>query len=131
MRVNLYSSLMYGLVGSHDDGFVDVGVGASAREVAHRSCKTLQQRADSLYTGKTLHQFVGDVANFERREYQDIGFASDRRLRSLELGDNRHNGGIRLQFTIEVKFGCHFVGYACGFNDFVYTLVLGTTFSRE
>ena len=131
MRVNLYSSLMYGLVGSHDDGFVDVGVGASAREVAHRSCKALQQWADSLYTGKTLHQFVGDVANFERREYQHIGLASDRRLRSLELGDNRHNGGISLKFSVKVKFGCHFVGYTCGFDDFVDTLMLGTPFSRE
>lgn len=131
MRVNLYSSLMYGLVCGHDDSLVDVGIGAPARKVAHRSSKTLQQRADGFYTGKTLHQFVGDVANFERREYQYIGFASDRRLRSLELGYNRHNGGISLKFAVKVKFGCHFVGYACGFNDFVYTLVLGTPFSRE
>ncbi len=66
-----------GLVAGHDDGVHDVFDGGAAREVVDRGGETLENGAYGSGSGDALHEFVGDVADLERREDEGVGLSCD------------------------------------------------------
>ena len=105
----------YSLVAGDDDSLVDVLGATAAREVVDRTCETLEDRAHSLGTGKTLHEFVGDVAHFKTREHEHIRLSGNGAARSLAETHRWHNSGISLKLAVDSKSG---IGLACKLSGF-------------
>src|SRR5665647_2007310 len=65
----------YCLIGSNDDHFVDIVHGASTGKVVDRSSHALEDGTNGFSVGKTLNEFVCDIASFKSREDEDVGSA--------------------------------------------------------
>jgi hypothetical protein len=65
------------LAGCDGNHLVDVVNRASAAQVVHRASDTLEDRADSVGTAKTLNELVADVANLEAWSNENVSLACD------------------------------------------------------
>ena len=58
---------------------------------------------------QTLCDLIADVAGVDVREDKDVSFASNGGVGSLQLANFRCNGGVKLQFTVNLQFGMCFL----------------------
>ena len=107
------------LITGYDDCFVDVFGEAAARKIVDGSGETLKHGAYGLHSAETLHELIGDIADLETREHQNIGAAVEIRLRRLVVGHVGNDGGIGLQFTVENERRIEFVSQFGGADNLV------------
>ena len=81
--------------------FVNIIDRATAREVVYRSGHTLQDRTYGFCSGKTLHQFISDIAHFEGGEYESGGFTGYFAAGGFALTYRGYDSGVGLQFSVE------------------------------
>ena len=119
-----------------DGGDADDVVGlAAAREVVDGARQALEDRAEGGRAGEAFDEFVGDVARLEVGEDEDVGGAAEGAVLRLLRGDGRHEGGVGLEFAVELQAGLGrggaLLGDARGLGHLVHQLVLGAAARGE
>ena len=128
---NHYLFGIHGLASRDSHHIVDIVDRATTRKVVHRTCNTLQNRADGDGIAKALHELIAYVTHFKVREYEHVCIACNVATGSF-LGTNGGNEGcIGLQLTVDLQLGSHLTSQLSGFNHLVDHLVLGTALRRE
>ena len=96
---NLLCGGLGGGNGDHVDHVVDA---AATAQVVDGGGHALHHGTHGLGTGETLDEFVADIAALQVGEHQDVGAAGDVAAGSLAGTHFRHDGGIGLQFAVEL-----------------------------
>ena len=71
------------LIAGYDNRFVNVFGETTARQVVDWRSKTLEHRTYSLHAAEALNELVGNVSDFERGEYENVGASAERTVGSL------------------------------------------------
>ena len=122
---------MNSLVAGHDDSIYDIIDSGAAREVVDGSGESLQHGANGTGSGDTLHEFIGYIACFERGEDEGIGMTGNLATGCFHFADVRHDGSIRLEFTIDLEVGSHLASQLSGAYHLIDAFVSSATLGGE
>ncbi len=117
-----------GLDGDDGGDVDDVIGGAASGEVAGGPSQSLQDGAERAGFCEAFGKLVGDVADVEAGEHEDVGAAGDGAAGGLAAGDFRDEGGVDLELAVDEELWGALLGDRCRLADFVNERVAGAAF---